>query len=279
MADIDFKQKLSSAHEKAFLVEHAISREFIEQDVDLDRLFVELCYASEDRGAEVSVGTIDELVAVLSSDPYMPKGSLTPVGPSLALSWHGRIRKFCLGVDQDCDQEGGDGKKLRLLSWSGRWPDCTFEADVGVASIEEFFDRLVEEVAVIQQEAQTISRINEERDRRSKAAQVPPGSTIFWDRTAGVLLLAAIILSVHAGEGKTFGVGTLISGLLLFWTGLRNLKWAAETEGKAPKYGEGAWRVLLGAALVAMPALSAMLVTDISISPAIDCNVMACPGF
>jgi hypothetical protein len=189
----------------------------------------------------------------------------------------GKARKFCLGVDFDCDLDGGDGKKLRLLSWSGCWPDCTFDGDRGVSSIEEFFDELVEEITAAQQQAETVARIYEERDRRSLQAIKPPSSTSFWDRAAGICLLAAIILSVYAADGKILLAGGSISGIVLLWTGLLNLKW--QSESSRPMWSRGWWRVAAGAGLIAMPAINGMLVNDINISAAINCNIAACPGF
>jgi hypothetical protein len=278
MTSIDFKQKLAAAIANVFPGDRIVLPELFEQDVDLTNLFDELKEAADECGTAVAIGTVNELRALLLSDPYMAHGSLTPIGPSLRISWHGKLKKFCLGVDSDCDLEGGDGKKLRLLSWSGQWPDCSFDEDRGVGSIEEFFDELVEEIAAIQHEAQTVARIYEERDHRSLQT-TPPGSTSFWDRAACVCLLAAILLSTYASNGEVFVTGAFMAGILLFWTGLLNLKWASETLGVAPKYSDGLWRVAVGAGLTAIPAINGMLVSSFPLSP-IDCDIIsACSGF
>lgn len=264
MTSIDFKQKLHDAHLEVFRGEREIILDFFNEDIDLDKSFLELCDAAEGRGGDVSVGTVDELRAILLSDPMILHGGLTPVGPSLRLSWQGKVRKFCLGVDPDAALEGGDGRKLRLLTWSGDWPACHFEDDRGVASMDEFFDLLVGEVAVIQQEAQAVSRIMRPGTREGLAAPpMAPEALSFLDYVAAAIALVAVVLLPASAE--IFKLSSIIlavssaAGLLLMFAGLWHLKIAAENP--SGRFGEGLWRVTVGAGFIAAICLWSMLTT------------------
>lgn len=271
MTSIDFKQKLHDAHIEVFRGEREVILDFFNESIDLDKSFLELCDAAEGRGGDVSVGTVDELRAILLSDPMILHGGLTPVGPSLRLSWQGKVRKFCLGVDPDAALEGGDGRKLRLLTWSGDWPACHFEDDRGVSSVDEFFDVLVGEVAVIQQEAQTVSRIVGVGSEEPVAISSPaPSPLAFLDHMIAVLSPLAIALLFSYAEivkpsDLLLGASSA-AGIMLMISGLWHLKLAAETP--FGKYGDGIWRILAGAGFIAAISIWNMLTTaPVWISP------------
>ncbi len=271
MTSIDFRQKLHDIH-KAF-DDHGGSEDLL-SGVDINRLFLELCDASEDRGADVSVGTVDEIRALLLADPESIHGSLTPIGPSLKLAWNGKVRKFCLGVDTDATDEGGDGRALRLLSWTGTWPEIDFDMDCGVETIDAFFDALVMEVAAIQQEAQAVARIIEAgKPDKSARPYLENGTKVGnYLALAGLVtfvfpLALWLITALSPDYGKLVVAGLTLGGLMFFASGFHNLKHAAETFGEEVRYSEGVWRVLVGAGLIAIPALTAMMTTTVYISP------------
>lgn len=54
---------------------------------------------------------------------------------------------------------------------------------------------------------------------------------------------------------KFLAAGAAIAGLLMCVTGLVKLKQAAEADGEGIPYSEGAWRISVGAGLVAVPAI------------------------
>ncbi|MCZ7860728.1 hypothetical protein O9X98_04860 [Agrobacterium salinitolerans] len=62
--------------------------------------------------------------------------------------------------------------------------------------------------------------------------------------------------------GKMTVAGMFLLGLVAIGAGLSKLKQAAETQGQQVKYSEGMWRIGVGAALVAIPAFSSMLVAS-----------------
>lgn len=59
--------------------------------------------------------------------------------------------------------------------------------------------------------------------------------------------------------GKVVLAGGAIGGIVLMITGLIKLKQAAETQGQQVKYSEGLWRCVVGAGLIAIPALNGVL--------------------
>ncbi|TLX15835.1 hypothetical protein [Rhizobium sp. MHM7A] len=59
--------------------------------------------------------------------------------------------------------------------------------------------------------------------------------------------------------GKVVLAGGAIAGIVLMITGLIKLKQAAETQGQQVKYSEGLWRCVVGAGLIAIPALNGVL--------------------
>jgi hypothetical protein len=59
--------------------------------------------------------------------------------------------------------------------------------------------------------------------------------------------------------GKVILAGGVVTGIVLMITGLIKLKQAAETQGQQVKYSEGLWRCVVGAGLIAIPALNGML--------------------
>jgi hypothetical protein len=59
--------------------------------------------------------------------------------------------------------------------------------------------------------------------------------------------------------GKVVTAGGVVAGIVLMITGLIKLKQAAETQGQQVKYSEGLWRCVVGAGLIAIPALNGML--------------------
>lgn len=59
--------------------------------------------------------------------------------------------------------------------------------------------------------------------------------------------------------GQLAVAGSFLVGLVMLATGLVRLKAAADTQGNQVKYGEGLWRIVVGAGLVAIPAFSGLL--------------------
>lgn len=55
--------------------------------------------------------------------------------------------------------------------------------------------------------------------------------------------------------GALVGGGAFLGGIFFIATGLFKLKQAADTQGQQVKYGDGVWRLALGSALVALPAV------------------------
>jgi hypothetical protein len=55
--------------------------------------------------------------------------------------------------------------------------------------------------------------------------------------------------------GTLVGGGAFLGGIFFIATGLFKLKQAADTQGQQVKYGDGVWRLALGSALVALPAV------------------------
>ena len=55
--------------------------------------------------------------------------------------------------------------------------------------------------------------------------------------------------------------GAFLGGIALVAMGLFRLKAAVDTQGQQVKYSEGLWRLALGAALVALPAVTGVGVT------------------
>lgn len=103
------------------------------------------------------------------------------------------------------------------------------------------------------------------------------------DASYAVLAAATVALMsepAHAQAGGTVGemadgvteqvsnVGKLIVaagfmvGVVMVVAGLMKLKQAADTQGQQVKYSEGLWRLAIGAGLVAMPALTGVLVSS-----------------
>lgn len=277
MTEIDLRAKLSTAIEEVFPADSAALHELLPLEIDLSTIFEDLRDAAAGQGVVATVGTTNELRAILLTNPYIDYGSLTPVGPSLCLVSNNCPKKFCLGIDSDQDAAGGDGMRIRLLSWTGTWPNCEFEEDAGVASIHDFVDRLIKEIAVEAQATRAMAAIKEEQGSHTAEEIVSPGSTIFWDRTAAVLFLFSIIVSVSMTNSRSLVAGCGIAGALFMWTGLRNLKWASDTQGIAPRYSSGMLRIFVAALLLVAPPLNDVLHQDISIAP--DCSIVHCSTF
>lgn len=273
MVSIDFRQKLHDAHKA---IEDIDGIEEL-AGVDLDRLFLELSDAAEDQGAEVSVGTSDEVRALLLADVEGHHGGLVPVGPCLKLAWNGKVRKYCLGVGPRDAGDGAEGRSLKLLSWSGTWPVVEFDMDLEVETISEFFDVLVSEVASIQMEAQAVARIVEGDGYGQPELPTLKHGTRIGNRLALAGLVTFLVpLAFWLAEAfspdyeKMLLVGLTIGGLLFLASGLHNLKHAAESYGQEIRYSVGIWRVAAGAIMVAFPALVSVMTTTIYIAPDYD---------
>jgi hypothetical protein len=268
MTSIDFRQKLHDAHKA---IEDLNDIDEL-SGVDLDRLFLELSDAAEDHGADVSVGTSDEIRALLLADFECLHGSLIPVGPSLKVAWNGKVRKYCLGLDPKNSEDGADGWNLKLLSWSGTWPDIEFDMDLEMETIEDFFDALVCEVVVIQMEAQAVARIVEDRSRKPDRPLLENGT-----RLGNYLALAGLIAfvvplglwtvaSLSPDYGRIAASGLFFGGLLFGASGFHNLVRATVTSGNEVGYLEGVWRILLGAFLLVMQIVVFVMSNTITIS-------------
>lgn len=270
MTEIDFRQKLHDAHQAI------VDLDNVEElsGADLDRLFLELCDAAEDQGADVSVGTSDEIRALFLADVDCLHGSLLPIGPSLKLAWNGKVRKYCLGLDPRNAEDGADGWNLKLLSWSGTWPDIEFDVDLEVDSIEDFFDALVCEVAVIQMEAQAVARIAEgDKPRQPERLFLKNGTRIGnYLALAGLVTFAVplalrVLAALSPNYEKMALAGLTIGGFIFLASGLHVLKRASETFGKEVSYSEALWRLAVGVGLVAMSALANIMTSTVYISP------------
>jgi hypothetical protein len=269
MTSIDFRQKLHDAHQAIADLDGIDEL----SGVDLDRLFLELSDAAEDQGADVSVGTSDEIRALLLADFECLHGSLIPVGPSLGVAWNGKVRKYCLGLDPKNSEDGADGWNLKLLSWSGTWPDIEFDMDLEMETIEDFFDALVCEVAVIQMEAQAVARIVDGgKPRKPERPFLKNGTKIGnYLALAGLVTFVVpialwVVTALSPDYGNLVVRGLALGGLLFMASGFHNLKHAADSCGQEIRYSQGLWRVLAGAVLIAIPALTAMMTTTIYIS-------------
>ncbi|TLX15836.1 hypothetical protein [Rhizobium sp. MHM7A] len=67
------------------------------------------------------------------------------------------------------------------------------------------------------------------------------------------------LITQLSSVGKVVLAGGAIAGIVLMITGLIKLKQAAETQGQQVKYSEGLWRCVVGAGLIAIPALNGVL--------------------
>jgi hypothetical protein len=56
--------------------------------------------------------------------------------------------------------------------------------------------------------------------------------------------------------GKLAVAGSFLGGLVMVATGLMKLKQASDSQGGRATYGEGFWRLAVGAGLVAVPAVA-----------------------
>jgi hypothetical protein len=86
-------------------------------------------------------------------------------------------------------------------------------------------------------------------------AMVP--STAHADGTLGSISTG--LLSQLGEVGKVVLAGGAVAGIVLMITGLIKLKQAAETQGQQVKYSEGLWRCVVGAGLIAIPALNGVI--------------------
>lgn len=68
--------------------------------------------------------------------------------------------------------------------------------------------------------------------------------------------------------GKLVVIGAFLIGVILVGAGLMKLKQAADTQGQQVKYGEGLWRLVVGAGLVAVPAVTGMLASTFGLEAA-----------
>lgn len=270
MNDIDFRRKLQDAHQSIDDLSGADEL----SGLDLNRMFLELSDAAEVQGADVSVGTSDELLALFLADVDGLHGSLLPIGPSLRLTWNGKVRKYCVGLDPRNAKDGGDGWNLKLLSWSGTWPDIEFDMDLAVESIEDFFDALVCEVAVIQMEAQAVARIVEgDKPRQPERLFLENGTRIGnYLALAGLVTFAVplalwIVAALSPDYEKMVVAGLALGGFIFLASGFHNLKRAGDTSGKEVRYSEALWRIAVGVGLIAIPALANIMTTTVYISP------------
>lgn len=71
----------------------------------------------------------------------------------------------------------------------------------------------------------------------------------------GVGQLATNVKSQLDSVGQLFVGGAFLAGIGLSGAGLLKLKQAADTGGQQVKYGEGLWRLGVGAGLTALPAV------------------------
>ncbi|MCS4088915.1 DUF6750 family protein [Rhizobium sp. BK176] len=70
-------------------------------------------------------------------------------------------------------------------------------------------------------------------------------------------------IASQIGEvGKMTVAGMFLVGVIAVGAGLAKLRQAAETQGQQVKYSEGMWRIGIGAALIAIPTFSGMLVAS-----------------
>lgn len=67
------------------------------------------------------------------------------------------------------------------------------------------------------------------------------------------------LLSQVGSIGKVVTAGAVVGGLVLMITGLIKLKQASEDGGRQVKYSEGLWRCVVGAGMIAIPALNGVL--------------------
>lgn len=74
----------------------------------------------------------------------------------------------------------------------------------------------------------------------------------------GIGTVAARIQGQIDDIGNLIVGGSFLGGLTLSASGLMKLKQAADSQGQAVRYGEGLWRLGLGSALVAIPAVVKM---------------------
>lgn len=68
--------------------------------------------------------------------------------------------------------------------------------------------------------------------------------------------------------GKLVVAGAGLIGVVLVGAGLMKLKQAADTQGQQVKYSEGLWRLVVGAGLVAIPAVTGMLTATMGLQSA-----------
>ena len=62
-----------------------------------------------------------------------------------------------------------------------------------------------------------------------------------------------------AGVGDIVSMGCGVVGLVMSAAGVMKLKQAADSQGQQTKYGEGLWRLGVGGALCALPAVSSTM--------------------
>lgn len=68
--------------------------------------------------------------------------------------------------------------------------------------------------------------------------------------------------------GKLAVAGSFLGGVGFVAAGLMKLKQAADTQGQQVKYGEGLWRLAVGAGLVAVPAMTNTLTASMGLGNA-----------
>jgi hypothetical protein len=72
----------------------------------------------------------------------------------------------------------------------------------------------------------------------------------------GIGTVAGTLTGQFAAVGKLIVGGAFIVGIFLVGTGLSKLKQAVDTQGQQAKVGDGLARLAIGAALVALPAVT-----------------------
>lgn len=88
--------------------------------------------------------------------------------------------------------------------------------------------------------------------------------------------IATTVQEQVGSVGKLVVIGAFLGGVVLVAAGLMKLKQAADSQGQQVKYGDGLWRLAVGAGLVAVPALTGVLTSSLGLQAA---TVSASSGF
>lgn len=101
----------------------------------------------------------------------------------------------------------------------------------------------------------------------AKAAVVAFGSDAWAQASGGIGTVASNVANTFDQIGVVLLGGMFLAGVVIGGMGLVKLKQAAETQGHQVKYSEGMWRIVVGAGLIAIPALLTTLNTTFFGSP------------